>query len=152
MLAPMPLTAHALCLTSAGAFLLAGLVTGTWKYARIAATEREEARVSVYVDIAHRASLMYAFACGLMAQLVAESTWSGTWNLVAAAVPIAFFAAAVIGYVVHGVLNDTDNQLRRPHQLGRRTIAPWAVRAFMVALVLGEVGGVSVLLAGYLRG
>jgi len=38
-----------------------------------------------------------------------------------------FFAAAVLGYVIHGALRDTDNQLARPHRLGTRTVSPAAV-------------------------
>ena len=141
------MTAHAFCLTSAGSFLLTGLVTGIWKYAWIARSA--EARAPVYVDIAHRTALMYAFACGLLAMLCERSAWRDGVNLAAAAVAIAFFALAVIGYVVHGVLRDTDNQLARPHRLGARTIPAAAIRAFMAALIAGEVGGVAVIVAGF---
>jgi hypothetical protein len=142
------MTAHEFCLTSAGAFLVTGLATGIWKYACIAGSA--DARAPVYVDIAHRTALMYAFACGLLAMLCERSAWSNAVNLAAAVAAIAFFALAVAGYVVHGVLRDTDNQLARPHRLGGRTIPGGAMRAFMAVLIAAELGGVAVLFAGYL--
>jgi len=66
----------------------------------------------VYVDIAHRTSLLYSFAAILLAHFAALSAWSERVNIVAAAVPLAFFAAAIGGYIVHGILQDTDNQFR----------------------------------------
>lgn len=143
-------SAEALCWTSAGAFFLAALLAGIWKYACIAASP--EARAPVYVDIAHRAALMYAFACALLAELVARSAWSSRTNLVAAAAAITFFALAVVGYVVHGALRDTDNQLQRPHRLGRRTVPAGAMVAFMAVLIAAEVGGFAVVFAGFLAG
>ncbi|MEO7736490.1 MAG: hypothetical protein ABIY55_36360 [Kofleriaceae bacterium] len=142
------MTAAAFCLTSAAAFFLVGLAAGVWKYLCIATTA--EARAPFYVDTAHRASLLYAFACGLLSQLVAHSAWSSTTNLVAAAVLVTFFAAAVLGYVVHGVLRDTDNQLARPHRLGTGTVAPAAMVIFMVSLMVAELGGFTVIFVGYL--
>jgi hypothetical protein len=54
----------------------------------------------------------------------------------------------VLGYIVHGVLRDTDNQLRRPHRLGSRVVPASAMTTFMIVLIIGEVGAFSVLLAG----
>jgi hypothetical protein len=136
------------CLASAGGFFLVALLTGVWKYACIARSP--DARAPYYVDTAHRAALLYAFACALLAQLTAASAWRDRVNLVASAVTIGFFAAAVLGYVVHGVLRDTDNQLAVPHRLGARTIPPGAMRAFMVVLAAAEIGGFVVVFAGYL--
>jgi hypothetical protein len=141
-------SAEALCWISAGAFFLAALAAGVWKYACIARSP--DARAPAYVDTAHRAALMYAFACALLAELVARSAWSNAVNLAAAAIVIAFFAAAVLGYAVHGLLRDTENQLARPHRLGRRTIPPAAMVGFMVVLAAAEIGGFSVVFAGYL--
>lgn len=142
------MTAETFCLASAGAFLLVGLATGAWKYLCIATTA--DAHAPVYVDIAHRASLMYAFACGLLGQLVARSAYPSSTNLVAALVLVAFFAASVLGYIVHGALRDTDNQLARPHRLGRATLPDAAVRAFMVALIVGEIASATVIVVGFL--
>jgi hypothetical protein len=142
--------ARIFCSTSAGALLLVGLLTGTWKYACTARSP--DARAPYYVDTAHRASLMYAFACAVLAQLCAESAWSNATNLAAAVVLVALFVVTIAGYIVHGALRDTDNQFRVPHQLGARTIPTRAMTAFMGVLIAGEVGGVAVLLAGFVRG
>jgi hypothetical protein len=141
-------TAVDFCLASAGAFFLAGLLAGAWKYHLM--HTRAEARAPVYVDMAHRASLLYAFACALLALLIERSAWSDLVNLGAAIVLVVFFAVTVLAYVVHGVLRDTDNQLQRPHRLGRRTIPALAMRTFMMSLVLAEIGGFLVILGGFL--
>jgi hypothetical protein len=135
------------CLASAAGFFLAGLLAGAWKYRHIATTP--DARAPVYVDVTHRASLMYAFACALLAELVVRSAWSDGINLAAAVVMVVFFAATVVSYALHAVLRDTDNQLRRPHRLGRRTIPPAFMRGFMAALMLAEIGGFLVVVAGF---
>lgn len=142
------MVAETFCLASAGGFFLIGLLAGTWKYHAIATTA--DARAPVYVDIAHRASLQYAFACALMAQLAARGAWSNATNLAASIVLVVFFASAVAGYIVHGMLRDTDNQLRRPHVLGRRTIPPGVMRGFMTTLTVAEVAGFAVLFAGFI--
>lgn len=140
------MTAPSFCLASAGAFFLVGLATGTWKYACIATSR--DARAPSYVDTAHRASLMYAFACGLLGQLAAHSAWRDAVNLAASVVLVVFFAASVLGYVVHGVLRDTDNQLAHPHRLGARTIPRSAMLVFMVSLVVAELGSFVVIFTG----
>lgn len=142
------ITAATFCLTSGGAFFLVGLLTGGWKYAAIAVSA--QARAPVYVDTAHRASLLYAFACAFLAELARRSAWSPVVNLAAAVVLVTFFAVAVVGYLVHGALGDTDNQLRRPHRLGRRIIPAPAMVTFMVLLTVGEVAGFLTLFSGYL--
>lgn len=139
-----------LALVAAGAFFLAGLVTGVWKYAHIA--RREDAQAPVYVDIAHRAALLYAFAALLLAQFAQLSAWSARVNLWATALPLAFFALAIAGYVLHGWLDDGDNQFRRPQRIGSRTLPRHALAVFMVLLVAAELGGFVVLFAGLLRG
>src|SRR5262245_9931013 len=106
------MSASSFCLVSAASFFALGLLAGVWKYAWIARTA--DGRAPSYVDVAHRAALLYAFACHLLGQLCARSAWPDWVNLAAAIVLVSFFAAAVLGYVVHGVLRDTDNQLRRP--------------------------------------
>lgn len=140
------MTAASFALIAAGAFLLVGMVTGWWKYRHM--MRSESATAPVYVDICHRTALMYAFACIVLQQLALHSRWSETANLIAVMVPVIFFASAVAGYAVHGWLQDTDNQLRRPHKLGNTTVSAAVVRAYMIALAVGEIGGVVVLLAG----
>ncbi|WP_428310861.1 hypothetical protein [Hydrocarboniphaga sp.] len=138
-----------LALVATGAFFLAGLLTGVWKYAYIAVTVKAEA--PTYVDIAHRASLMYSFAALLLAAFAALSAWSPAVNLWSVALPLLFFAGAIVGYVVHGVLRDTDNQFRRPHTVGPVALPRHGLLLFMVALTIAEVGGFVVLFAGVLR-
>ena len=129
-----------------GGFFLTGLATGAWKY-RAMITD-PDGQAPAYVDICHRAALMYAFACLVLAEFARLSAWPPGVNLAAVAVPVAFFAAAVATYAVHGVLRDTDNQLRRPHHLGRHSVQGGVISLFIYALMIGEIGGFLVLLTG----
>ncbi len=125
-------------LLAAGLIFLWALALGVWKYAQIAASP--EARAHPYVDIAHRAALLYSFATLLLAVFVELSDFATAVNLIAAFVPIAFFAAAIAGYQVHGMRRDTDNQFRD---------AVPGTHPFMWALIVGEIGGTAVLIAGF---
>lgn len=136
-----------LCWSACGLFFLIGLLTGLWKYIQI--THSEKARAHYYVDIAHRASLMYSFSCIVLAKFVEFSAWSETVNFWAALGPIVFFGLAIQGYIVHGFLQDTNNQLRKPHTLGKGEIPDMLVSGFMWALATAEIGGFVVLLAGF---
>lgn len=142
------MTADTLCLLAAGIFFASGLLTGLWKYLCIA---RSEAAVApVYVDIAHRASLMYAFSALLLREFVPYSPLGATGTLWAAGLPLLFFGSAIAIYIVHGLLRDTDNQLRSPHKLGAMTLPAVGVHGFMWLLAVAEIGGFSVLLYGFL--
>src|SRR3546814_12404853 len=99
-----------LALVAAGLFFLSGLLTGVWKYAHIA--QRADARAPAYVDIAHRASLMYAFAALLLAQFAQISAWPVAVHLWATALPLAFFALAIGGYVLHGQIGRATGRER----------------------------------------
>lgn len=129
-----------------GGFFLAALLTGVWKYAHI--RRSPEARAPVYVDIAHRAAFMYAFSCLLLAYFADLSRWSAEWNLIGVGSAVLFFVAAWSTYLVHGVLRDTDNQLEQPYRLGDRTLPAWLVHGYMVALIVGEIGGFLVVFSG----
>ncbi len=109
-----------------------------WKYHGIRTSPEHSAHV--YVDIAHRAALMYSFATLVLAALVELSAFAPVVNVLAAAVPIVFFVAAIASYCIHGALRDTTNQFEKP--------MPGGTYLFMVALIVGEIGGVLVLLAG----
>lgn len=142
-------SAVVLCLVAAGVFFLSGLLTGVWKYWHMARSSN--ATSPVYVDIAHRASLLYSFAAILLAHFAALSAWSNTVDVLAAALPLSFFALAIGGYVIHGVLRDTDNQLLKPHKIGSMTLPRHSLGAFMGLLIAAEVGGFLVLFAGFLK-
>ncbi|HWU68118.1 MAG TPA: hypothetical protein VN046_04525 [Stenotrophobium sp.] len=138
-----------LCLIAAGVFFMTGLLTGVWKYHCI--RHSPEAQAPVYVDIAHRASLLYSFASLLLAQFAALSAFSIWVNFWAAAAALSFFAAAIAGYIFHGLARDTDNQLRVPHRFGKATLPRALVTAFMLLLIVAEVGGSAVLFFGMLK-
>ncbi|MBM7334991.1 hypothetical protein [Alloalcanivorax marinus] len=141
------MTASMLALWSCGLFFLTGLLTGVWKYVQIEGSER--ARAHYYVDTAHRASLMYAFACLVLERFAALSVWPEWVNVLAVLASVLFFALAVGSYILHGLLKDTRNQLQKPHAFGRWTLAPRMMMTFMWALVIAEIGGFLVLLAGF---
>ena len=144
------MNADQLCLLGAGVFFFTGLLTGLWKYVGIVRTETGVAAAPVYVDIAHRASLMYAFSAILLREFVPYSPLSPLGTLWAAGLPLLFFGSAIVIYIVHGILQDTDNQLRVPHRLGPVTLPRILIRAFMWMLALAEIGGFSILLYGFL--
>jgi hypothetical protein len=125
----------------AAAMFLWALLLGVWKYKQMA--ETEDALAHPYVDTAHRAALLYSFALLLVATFVELSGFSTLVNLLAAGAMAFYFFAAVVGYVWHGWRRDTDNQFRDPIR---------GTHAFMVALIVAEIGGWLVLVAGFLSG
>ena len=127
-----------LSLAASGAFLLAGMLLGVVKYRRIMTSAAH--RAPVYVDIAHRAALLYSFAALVIARLLEFSPYSLTVQLVAAGVPILFFALTITGYAMHGFRDDTENLFAE-----RNFITTW----FMYALIAGEIGGTLVVLWGF---
>lgn len=138
--------AVALGVLGAGIFLVVGLLTGIWKY--IAIMQSDKARAPYYVDIAHRASLLYASAALILAGLAYFSVWSDFVNWLAVMANIIYFALAIGTYIIHGALKDTDNQLRSPHRLGPMTLPRVLIHLFMWSLIAAEVGGTLVLLVG----
>jgi hypothetical protein len=125
-------------LLAAGLIFIGALLLGAWKYRQIATSETH--RAHPYVDVAHRAALLYSFATLLIATFVQLSGWSELVNLLAAGTLVFFFVTAVAGYAWHGWKRDTDNQFRD---------APPAVHGYMWALIVGEIGAFGVLLAGF---
>jgi hypothetical protein len=123
----------------AAAMFLWALLLGVMKYRQILASP--EGHAHPYTDIAHRAALLYSFALLLVATFVELSGWGALVNLLAAGAMALFFFAAVLGYNVHGLRRDTDNQMRD---------AGPEIRAFMVALIVAEIAGWLVLIAGFL--
>lgn len=126
-------------LLAAALMFLWALLLGILKYRQI--VESEDAQAHPYVDIAHRAALLYSFALLLVATFVELSGWGMLVNLLAAGALALYFFAAVAGYMLHGLRRDTDNQLRDPVH---------GMNAFMVSLIVAEIGGWLVLVAGFL--
>lgn len=133
-----------------GLLFLVGLLTGFWKYRRMITSEAGQA--PVYVDICHRTALMYAFASLILAEFARLSQWPDWLDAAAVAVPLFFFCSSVAIYAIHGVLNDTDNQLRRPHRLGQGHVHGRTISVYMYLLTVGEVGGFLILFAGFAVG
>lgn len=115
------------------------LLLGVLKFRQMDASE--EGLAHPYTDIAHRAALLYSFALLLVATFVELSGWGVAVNLIAAGAMAFYFYAAVFGYMVHGLRRDTDNQFRRPVR---------GLEAFMTTLIVAEIGGWLVLIAGFL--
>ena len=127
-------------LLAAGLIFLWALLLGVWKYRQMAAAP--DALAHPYLDTAHRAALLYSFATLLLAAFVELSAWSTGVNAAAAFAAIAFFVAAIAIYCLHGYRRDTDNQFRDP--------AP-GTDLGMILLIIGEVGGSAVLIAGFVE-
>ena len=128
-------------LLAAGLIFLLALILGVWKYRQITAAPNH--RAHPYVDIAHRAALLYSFATLLIAVFVELSAWPAWVNLTAAMVVVFFFVGAIASYISHGVRRDTVNQFDSPNR---------GTEISMTLLIAGEVGGFSVILAGFIVG
>ncbi|WP_280480450.1 hypothetical protein [Nocardia cyriacigeorgica] len=131
-----------LTLLATGLIFLSALVLGTWKYHGIRTSP--DGAAHIYVDIAHRAALMYAFAGLVLAVFTELSAWPTAVNLAADAVVLAFFAGAIATYAWHGYRRDTTNQFYGDIDL--------SMRLSMFALIAGEIGGFLVLFTGFLAG
>ena len=127
-------------LLAAGLIFLLALVLGVWKYRGMATSP--DGLAHPYVDTAHRAALLYSFAALLIAVFVELSGWSETVDSIAAFVVIFYFLAAIAAYIWHGWRQDTDNQIRDPIR---------GTSAFFWSLVVAEIAGFSVLLAGFVE-
>ena len=125
-------------LLAAGLIFLVALLLGVWKYRQMARSPQGLAHP--YVDTAHRAALLYSFATLLIAAFAELSGWSEAVDMAAAGVLIFFFVGAIAGYAWTGWTARTDNQFRDPVR---------GTHAYMWALIVGEIIGFSVLLAGF---
>ena len=123
-----------IAIIACGSFLLCGLLTGVWKYRQVLASA--EHRAHPYVDIAHRASLLYSFASLVVAEFAQRSPLSETITYLCVCAPLVFFATAILTYIIHGWKKDTENQFADPGP-----ITTW----MMNALIVAEVGGFGVL-------
>ncbi|HEX4844288.1 MAG TPA: hypothetical protein VFV57_11500 [Limnobacter sp.] len=141
--------ATALAIVNAGLFLTVGLLSGLWKFAQMWTSPTAQAHP--YLDIAHRASLLYGFACITLAVLAKFSVFPALQNLLAAGLAIAFFWLAVFGYLLQAAMHGPANQLAQPHKLGRHPMPRRGILVFMLALVACEIGGTLFLLWGALQ-
>jgi hypothetical protein len=132
--------ASTLAILSAGLFFMVALITGVWKWRQIMTSADHCAHP--YVDIAHRASLLYSFASMLLASFAGISAWHANVDLVATGLPLFYFAFAIATYVWHGARRDTDNQFRE-----RNFVSTWG----MWTLVVAEIAGFVVLFAGVVK-
>lgn len=132
-------TAVKLSLLVSGIFLLNGMLTGVWKYAKIMTSP--EHRAPAYVDIAHRASFFYCFASLVIAKLLEFSPFSDTWQIIFTAFPLGYFLLTVLGYMKEGYLNRTENMFGE-----RNFVTTW----FMYGLIVGEIGGFAMILGGFI--
>jgi|TARA_R110002073_G_scaffold336505_1_gene534234 hypothetical protein len=126
-------------LAAAGIFLFVGLIGGVMKYHGIMTSENN--RAPVYIDVAHRASLMYSFAALVMAELLKYSPYSVAVQCVITGVPLFFFATAVAQYFKLGIENKVRNQFKQ-----RNFMTTWG----MLLLIVGEVGGVGAIVWGFI--
>ncbi len=138
--------AESVAIISAGVFFLAGLLSGIWKYLQIKASVNGQAHP--YVDICHRSSLLYAFAAMLLAKFVEVSQLPSTVEVVAVATVLFYFASAIFTYFIHGLLQDTDNQLKPPFHVGSVSLPSKIIAFYMWTLILAEVLGFLVLFYG----
>jgi hypothetical protein len=132
------LLAVKISLLFSGLFLLVGMLTGVWKYASI--MRSPEKRAPVYVDIAHRNSLLFSFAAIVIAKLIEFSPFGEIWQLSIVGVLMFFFVLTSTNQIMQGFLNRTENIFLEPDRF--RSL-------FMYALIVGEVGSVTLLLGGF---
>ncbi|HKQ51656.1 MAG TPA: hypothetical protein VJT74_04760 [Pyrinomonadaceae bacterium] len=127
-------------LLASGLFLLTGMLVGVLKYQRIMTSP--EHRAPVYVDIAHRASFLYSFAMLVISKLLEYNPYTPRVQVAAVLSVLLFFALTVFGYLMEGVRDRTDNLFRE-----RNFTTTW----YMYLLIAGEVGGLSVILWGFVE-
>ena len=132
--------APVLAISSAGVLFMSALLTGFWKFSCM--MKSSEFRAPYYVDIAHRASLMYAYGAILVAVFAYFSVFSSVVNTLATAVLMLFFALAIVKYIVAGRANKTNNQFRD-------SAKPRADQMLLVIVGLSEMLGFGVLLLGF---
>lgn len=123
----------------AGIFLLNGMVTGVWKYAKIMGSD--DHRAPVYVDIAHRTSFFYSFASLVIAKLIEYSPFSSGWQVVIVLIPLIYFLITIIAYVTEGMFERTENMFEK-----RNFKTTW----FMYSLITAEIGGFVLILGGFI--
>jgi len=133
-------TAACIALSAAGLFFQAGLLTGLWKY--LCMRQNSEAQAPHYVNVAHRAALMYAFSAQLLAVFAALSAFPDWLNTIAVMPPLLFFAIAIVHYVQLGRTTRSNNAIRDSADRNKDY-------QILNTLAVAEIGGFSALLAGF---
>lgn len=133
-------TAPVIAISCAGLFFMTGLLTGSWKFSCM--MKNHDFKAPYYVDIAHRAALLYSFAAIIIAVFSYFSVFLDWVNTLATIAPLLFFAIAIINYIKLGIENKTDNQLRDSEN-------PAGDKIIMGSLMIAEIGGFFVLLMGF---
>lgn len=133
-------TASRIALSASGIFFMIGLLTGLWKYLCMRHSQKAEA--PYYVNTAHRAALMYAFAAQLLAVFSAISAFSDRVNTIAVIFPLLFFAIAIFHYINLGLTTESNNSLRDSVDRNKDYL-------ILNILAASEIGGFSVLLVGF---
>ena len=133
-------TASRIALSASGIFFMIGLLTGLWKY--LCMRQSQKAEAPYYVNTAHRAALMYAFAAQLLAVFAAISAFSDTFNTIAVIFPLLFFAIAIFHYINLGLITESNNSLRDFADRQKDYL-------ILNILAASEIGGFSVLLVGF---
>jgi len=133
-------TAPIIAISCAGIFFMVGLLTGAWKFSCM--MKSKDFKAPYYVDIAHRAALLYSFAAILIAVFAYFSILSNWVNILATIAPLLFFSIAIVNYIKLGVVNETSNQLRDSKN-------PSGDKIIMGSLIVAEIGGFFVLLIGF---
>ncbi|MEP5567285.1 MAG: hypothetical protein ABJN62_05570, partial [Halioglobus sp.] len=96
--------AYSLALIASASFFLAALLLGVWKFRGMATSE--DGLAHPYIDVAHRAALMYSFAAVMIAVFVEVSQLSAGLELLAVSLLVGYFAIAIMAYVIHGWKKD----------------------------------------------
>lgn len=139
-------SATQLAIVFSGIFLWVGMLTGVWKYYQIRQTA--QARAHYYVDIAHRSSLLYAAASLILAALSFFTVLPDSIALFCVVANLFFFAMSILIYILHGLLKDTTNQFKQPHQMGKWTLPAWCMTLMMLSLIIVELGATGILVLG----
>ncbi|MDO9106472.1 MAG: hypothetical protein Q7U57_16095 [Methylovulum sp.] len=132
--------ASCIALAASGIYFLVGLLTGLWKY--LCMRKHPQAETPHYVNIAHRAALMYAFSAQLLAVFAAISAFQQWVNTLAVIPPLLFFGIAIIHYIQLGLTTTSNNSLRDSTDKAKDYL-------ILNVLATAEIGGFSVLLLGF---
>lgn len=124
---------------SAGAFLLAGLGFGVAKFQAL--RRSADGRAPLYVDIGHRAALLYAFAAIVVERLLSPTSLSPSLQYAAAGTALGLFALTIARYAQLALAGQATTQFAARGRL---------LDMGTVLLAVAEVGATAVLWWGSL--